>query len=73
MCGVVVVVVGGSSPELHLGPVGALAGQLHGDVLQLGLAEAQGGGVLVHHGPVPVHHRAVLRQVRGRAEAVLLH
>lgn len=64
---------GGVSPELHLRLVGAFIGELHGNVLQLGLAQAQSGGVLVHHGPVAIHHRAGFCQVGGRAHAVLLH
>lgn len=48
--------VGCISPELHLRLVWAFVGQLHGDVLQLGLAQAQGGGVLVDHRPITVHH-----------------
>lgn len=51
----------------------AFVGQLHGDVLQLGLAQAQSGGVLVNHRPITVHHRAGLRQVCGRADTVLFH
>lgn len=56
---------GGFSPELHLRLVGAFIGELHGNVLQLGLAQAQSGGVLIHHRPVAVHHRAGFCQVRG--------
>lgn len=56
---------GAISPELHLRLVRAFIGELHGNVLQLGLAQAQRGGVLVNHGPVAIHHRAGFCQVCG--------
>lgn len=50
----------GILPELHLRLVRAFVGQLHGDVLQLGLAQTQSGGVLVNHRPITIHHWAGL-------------
>lgn len=46
----------GILPELHLRLVRAFVGKLHGDVLQLGLAETQSRGVLINHCPITIHH-----------------
>lgn len=61
------------SPELHLWLVWSFIRQLHGNVLQLSLAQAESGGVLINHRPITVHHWAGLCQVCGRANAVLFH
>lgn len=46
----------GILPELHLRLVRAFVGQLHGDVLQLGLAQTQSRGVLIDHRPITIYH-----------------
>lgn len=49
-----------------------LVSQLHGDVFQLRLGQTQSGEVLIHHGPVSIHHAAGLCQVCGRTDTALL-
>jgi hypothetical protein len=52
--------------------VWSLVSQLHGDVFQLRLGQTQSGKVLIHHGPVSIHHAAGLCQVCGRTDTALL-